>query len=558
MWNLWRKMWLGYRRRQILDPDEIFLDSRNLPSFNTQQFEGVIEKPIGKKAITIVLAVFFILALFFLGRLLYLQVVEGEVFAKRSNQNRLRQTLVFADRGIIYDRNGVPLAWNDPKREYIPTAGFSQILGYIGFPNELELKDKDFNPKEYIGKNGVENIFNDILMGAKGVKIEEINALGKIESDYVLKIAKPGESVAISIDSRVQAELYKIIKDLADEHGFSGGAAAIMDVTTGEVLALVSYPEFDSNIMASGDGAGIRQQLNDNRNLFLNRPVSGLYAPGSTMKLYIAIGALAENLISPTKTIVSTGQLVVPNPYHPESPSIFKDNKAHGAVDMKRALAVSSNVYFYTIGGGFGGQKGLGIKKIEKYSRLFGFGQKTGIELNAEEAGVIPNPEWKELNFNGEPWRLGDTYHTAIGQYGYLVTPLQVARAVAVIASDGLLFKPTLRARPTESRVAQKINIKSEDFQVIREGMRQTVTNGTAIVLNTSQVAVAAKSGTAQVGAGKSRINAWISGFFPYDQPRYSFVVVMENGPLSTNAGGGMVMRRLLDWMVVYAPEYLK
>ncbi len=557
MWNLWRKMLIWRRRRGFLDPDEIFLDSRNLPSFNTQQFEGMIEKPIGRKAIGLTVVFFLVVGLVFAGRIFYLQAWAGEVFAARSNQNRLRQTIVFADRGIIYDRNGVPLAWNDPKRKYITTPGFGQILGYIGFPNELELKAKDFDPKEYIGKNGVENIFNDILMGEKGVKIEEVDAVGKIESDHVVTVAKPGESVAVSIDSRVQAKLYEIMKNLADEHGFRGGAAAVMDVKTGEMLALVSYPEFDSNIMAGGTKEDIQKQLADKNQLFLNRPVSGLYAPGSTMKPYVAVAALAEKIISPSKTIVSTGQLVVPNPYHPESPSIFKDNKAHGAVDMRRALAVSSNVYFYTIGGGFGGQPGLGIKNIEKYSRLFGFGEKTGIELNAEEEGVIPDPEWKAKNFDNEPWRLGDTYHTAIGQYGYLVTPLQVARAVAAIANDGLILNPTLTSRSGQSRVERRINIETSDFQVIREGMRQTVTGGTGIVLNTPNVAVAAKSGTAQVG-GNSRINAWISGFFPYENPRYSFVVVMEDGPLTTNAGGGMVMRRLLDWMVIYTPEYLK
>ncbi|MDQ5957708.1 MAG: hypothetical protein QG665_32, partial [Patescibacteria group bacterium] len=348
MWNIWRKIVRWRRHRGFLDPDEIFLDSRNLPSFNTQQFEGVIERPIGKKAISITLGFFLVIGLLFGGRIFYLQVVDGSALAKRSNQNRLRQTIVFADRGIIYDRNGVALAWNDPKRKYIETEGFGQILGYIGFPNELELKAKDFNPKEYIGKNGVENIFNDVLMGEKGIKIEEVDALGKVDSDHVVTVAKPGESVAISIDSRVQGELYRIIKELAEEHGFVGGAAAIMDVKTGEMLALVSYPEFNPNIMAGGTRTAIQAQLADKRNLFLNRPVSGLYAPGSTMKPFVVVGALAENIITPTKTIVSTGQLVVPNPYHPESPSIFPDNKAHGAVDMRRALAVSSNVYFYT------------------------------------------------------------------------------------------------------------------------------------------------------------------------------------------------------------------
>ncbi len=558
MWKIWRKPIHWWRYSKALDPDEIFLDSRNLPSFNTQQFEGMIEKPIAKQAIVAMSAIFIAIVLIFLVRVGFLQLVEGDDFTKRGNENRLRQTLVFADRGVIYDRHGVPLAWNDPDRRYIEEAGFAHVLGYIGFPNKIELKEKDFDPKEYMGKSGIENTFNDILMGEKGVKIEEVNAGGQIETDHIVKVAKSGESVTISIDARVQAELYRVIKEIASAHGFKGAAAVIMDVKTGEMLALVSYPEFDSNIMAAGkDTVAIKNFLSDPNNLFLNRPVSGLYTPGSTIKPYLGLAALAENIISPTKTIISTGQLIVPNPYFPDKPSIFPDNKAHGAVDMRRALAVSSNVYFYTIGGGFGSQPGLGIKRIEKYSRLLGFGAPTGIELNAEAAGVIPSPAWKEKVFPGEPWRLGDTYHMAIGQYGYLVTPLQVARAAGAIGNGGLVLKPTLVARPKSPAIERRLDIPGSDFVVIREGMRQTVTGGTGIVLNTPNVNVAAKSGTAQVVA-KTRINAWISGFWPYENPRYSFVVVMESGPLTTNAGGGMVMRRLLDWMAIYTPEYLE
>jgi penicillin-binding protein 2 len=199
----------------------------------------------------------------------------------------------------------------------------------------------------------------------------------------------------------------------------------------------------------------------------------------------------------------------------------------------------------------------LGISRIDSYSRLFGFGRPTGVELNAEGAGVIPNEDWKGKVFPGEPWRLGDTYNTSIGQYGYLVTPLQVARAVAALANNGRVLTPTLLARPAKIKVASTVKASTADFQVIRQGMRQTVTGGTGIVLNTPAVAVAAKSGTAQVSS-KSRINAWISGFWPYDEPRYAFVVVMESGPLTTNAGGGMVMRRLIDWMAIYTPEYLE
>jgi len=552
--------YLNWRRqssRITLDLDEIFLDSRNLPSFDNQQFEGRIEKPISKQAIWGTIGTFLIICLVFAGRIGFIQVVEGKDYATRSNQNRLRHTLVFADRGIIYDRTGEALAWNNPKREYIESGGFAHVLGYIGYPNELELKDGDFNPKEYIGKNGVENTFNSILMGERGVRIEEVDASGRVESDHVSKVPTPGESITLSIDARVQAKLYEIISEVATSNGFKGGAAVLMNVETGEVLSLVSFPEFDMNVMAAGkDRVLINEYVTNPDNPFLNRVVSGLYSPGSTIKPYLGLAALVENIISPTKTIYSSGRLVVPNPYFPDQPSIFNDNKAHGAVDLRRALAVSSNVYFYTIGGGAGGQPGLGISRIEKYSRLAGFGAPTGIELNVEAAGVIPNPEWKAKTFNGEPWRLGDTYHTSIGQYGYLVTPLQVVRAVSYLANNGRLLQPTLVAR-AEPKVINQSNFSATHFKVIQEAMRQTVTNGTALVLNSPAVEVAAKSGTAEVDASKRYVNAWISGYFPYGRPRYAFVVVMEQGPRGVSAGGGVVMRRLIDWMVIYTPEYL-
>lgn len=541
-----------------LYPDEIFLDSRNLPSFNKQQFEGQIEKPINKRNFHIFAGVFLILGLLFTARIGFLQIAQGEEFALRSERNKLRHTMIFPDRGIIYDRNEVELAWNDLGRVYTDKLGFAHILGFVGLPNEEELERFNIHPQALLGKDGVERTYNSVLAGRSGIRIEEVDALGNIQSDHVLRSPESGQSVYLSLDAKVQQIMYKAIAEIAEDIGYTGGAGVIMDNQTGEIIALVSYPEYNPTVMSTGeDREQINRFLNDQANPFLNRAVGGLYAPGSVIKLFVAVAALAENVINPERQILSERELVVPNPYNPSLPTIFRDWRAHGLVDMRRAIAVSSNIYFYQIGGGYRqSQPGLGISRIESYSRLFGFGAPTGIALLGEVEGVIPNPEWKARNFDNDPWRLGDTYHTAIGQFGYLISPIQLARGVGAIANDGRLLTPKLLL--DESPQNKDLQLSPRDLQIVREGMRQAVTDGTAGALNVPYVSVAAKTGTAEIGLNKSHINAWITGFFPYENPRYSFAVVMERGPQGTVIGGGMVMRRILDGMQRETPEYFK
>jgi penicillin-binding protein 2 len=332
-----------------------------------------------------------------------------------------------------------------------------------------------------------------------------------------------------------------------------------MDVATGEVIALTSYPEYDPNVMTDrSDATTISGYFKDKSEPFLNRPVSGLYSPGSIFKPLVAAAALQEGVISPATKIFSSGQLVVPNPYDATQNTVFKDWKAHGWTDMREAIAVSSDVYFYEVGGGSPRQKGLGIANIDKYAKIFGLAEITGIDLFGEVAGEIPTPEWKAKHFNGEPWRLGNTYHTAIGQYGVQVTPIQMVRAIAAIAS-GRLVTPivTLPEGTLEAQGAVDLPISEANYDVVREGMRLAVTAGTAAGLNVPSVAVAAKTGTAELGASKSRVNSWVTGFFPFNSPRYAFVVVMEKGDSHNTVGGVYVMRQLIDWMAIYKQEYL-
>ncbi len=543
-----------YKEAEI-DPDEIFLDSQNLPQFDTQQFEGRIEKPIPKYTLAVVGIFCLLVLLVLIWNIGILQLEKGGAFRERSENNRLKQIPFFSERGAVYDRNHVELAWNSPERAYTEAPGHSLLLGYVGYPTEVEIKTQGYNTEELSGKSGVEKIFNQELRGESGLKIVETDAGGTIHSESVFEAPKSGDSITLSIDSRIQTALYDSIKSVADERGFAGGAGVIMDIHTGELLAMTSYPEYSSTLFSDGNADAIKKALNDTRKPFLNRATNGVYTPGSIVKPYMALAALTEGIISPEKQIVSTGSISVQNPYDPKKKSIFMDWKAHGAVDMRRAIAVSSNVYFYEVGGGYPGQKGLGITRIDTYADLFGFGQKTGANVESESAGVVPSPQWKAENFNGEDWLLGDTYFTSIGQYGFLVTPLQMARAVASIANKGKLITPSV-LKQEAPRVTQNLPIAEESFTVVQEGMRQGVLFGTAAGLNIPGFSIAAKTGTAELGISKERVNSWVTGFFPYEKPQYAFALVMERGARQNTIGGVFVARRLFEWMLEHTPEY--
>ncbi len=226
---------------------------------------------------------------------------------------------------------------------------------------------------------------------------------------------------------------------------------------------------------------------------------------------------------------------------------------------MAEAIAVSSDIYFYAIGGGFQDQKGLGIANIEKYTRMFGIAQKTGVDLPGEKEGMIPNPDWKLKNFKGDIWRVGDTYHTSIGQYGFQSTPMEMTRATASLVNGGKLLTPHFLLNDTEKeKQFTLVDIEEGHFEVARDGMRQAVTYGTVVSLNVPYVDVAAKTGTAQIGVAKNRVNSSVIGFFPYENPKYVFTIMMESGPSVNSVNATYVMRQLLDWMSVNTPEYFE
>lgn len=551
------------RRKSEIDPDEIFMDSHNLPQFDDNQFEGRIEKPISMGTQYTVLAIFILVLLTFGSRIFYLQVNKGEVYAQRSENNRLRHTPIFAVRGILYDRNGVELAWNEPSedpdffiRKYTREPGMAHVVGYVQYPK----KDSSgfYAQEDFDGVDGAEKYFNSALHGKNGVKLVEVNALGKVQSNNVVEPPEEGKGIYLSIDSRVQSELYRAIKDIAERVGFDGGAGVIIDTKTGEVIAMTSYPEFDPEVMSEKkDTARVKEYLSSKTKPFINRAVEGLYTPGSVVKPFMSLAALNEKLIDPAKKIQSTGSITVQNQYNPKLQTVFRDWKAHGWVDMRQAIAVSSDVYFYAIGGGYKDQPGLGIARIEKYMKQFGFGSKIENDYFAGPNGTVPNPEWKKLNFDGEVWTLGNTYHTSIGQYGFQTSVMQMARAISSIVNDGLLRDPSI-VKDQPGEVVRQIDIPESAFKIVKEGMRLGVTEGTGKSLNVKYVEMATKSGTAELGVSKDNVNSWMTGFFPYSKPRYAFAVLMERGSVHNLIGAGAAMRETIDWMSIHTPEYFQ
>ncbi|OGI94509.1 hypothetical protein A3A03_02315 [Candidatus Nomurabacteria bacterium RIFCSPLOWO2_01_FULL_40_18] len=546
-----------------VEADEIFLDSKNLENFDRQQFEGRIEKPISRKNINF-LGIFFISIVVIFGiRLINLQIQNGDSFRHRSENNILEKVIIFTDRGIIYDRNKKELAWNKQIenasftsiRSYI-SPGFSHLLGYVTYP----AKDSSGNywQDEFKGLDGLEKQYNDEIKGENGSKIIETDARGVVHSENIINAPKRGNDLVTTVDSQIQKELFVIIKNLSESNNFNGGAGVLLDAHNGEIIASTSFPEYDSEILSLGkDKDKINTYINDKRKFFLDRTISGLYTPGSIVKPFFGLGALTEGVIDPYKKILSTGSISIPNPYFKDQETVFKDWRVNGWTNMAEALAVSSDIYFYEIGGGFEKQKGLGIANLEKYARLFGFGDKTGVDLPGEIKGVIPSPEWKLENFNGDPWRIGNTYHTAIGQYGFQVTPMEMGRAVAAIANGGKLLTPhfVLGDRSMEEK-KEILDIQQNYLDVIHQGMRQAVTEGTATTLNVPYVKVAVKTGTAQLGVAKNKVNSWVIGFLPYENPKYAFAILMEAGPTTSSVSASTVMRQLLDWMSIYTPEY--
>jgi len=457
----------------------------------------------------------------------------------------------------IEDNQGFRII-KDSSRYYPYGEAFAHVLGYLGKMGEKELQEyPNYNWTTIIGKDGLEKQYEGILQGKMGKKLIEVDAQYNIIKELGAIPAVKGNDIVTTLDKDLQLYFYKKLKQRVQELGITKGVGIALNPHSGEVLALVNIPSFDPNVLTQGRPPQlISKYLTDKSHPLFNRAIAGLYPPGSTIKPLMAIAALEEKIISPNKKIYDSGEIVIPNPYHPEIKYIFKDWKKHGWVDLRRAIAVSCNYYFWVIGGGYQDMKGLGWKKIKKYWQMFRLDKKLGIDLPGENQSVLPDPEWLEKTRTYDPvWRLGDTYNISIGEGEMLLTPLQMIAYISTIANNGLLMKPHLvqeiRTDPVKKIFPAKITrlpVALDNLKIVQQGMRMVVTEGTATSLNSLPIEVAGKSGSPKfMSAGKAKYHAIFIGYAPYKNPQIAILVLLENPPQGSLATIPVV-QDVLQW----------
>lgn len=541
--------WRRAKRRDLeIAPDEIFLDASNSPEFDHARFEGRLEKPLPSRTFLLLAGVLTLLFLILAGRAWNLQVTHGSEFAIDSARNSLEVRTLFAPRGIITDFRGTVIAENvekedgSVKRNYL-LPSFGQIIGYVSYPKK-DSKGIYYDMSE-MGLAGIESKYNSFLTGKNGQLLTETDALGKVRSEGTIIPAQAGNTLQLSVDANLERLFADAIESTVNDSHFIAGAGVIMDAHTGAVRAIVSYPSYDPNVMTDGGPARTIAAYNtDPGHPFLDHAIQGIYTPGSVVKPLVASGALTDGIITPQTVINDPGFLSLPDPYHPGKKFIFKGWKALGPVDVRKAIAWSSDVFFYSVGGGFEKQKGLGIDRLDYWYQRFGLGNPTGIDLPGEASGLIPSPAWKQKVFN-EQWYLGDTFFTAIGQYSVQVTPVQMVRAIAAVANGGRLLTPRMLAGQVPEFI--KVPVTTDALGEVRAGMRDGVQSALASAINFPYVSVAAKTGTAQTGSRNQYDNSWLVGFFPYENPQYAFSVVLERGPSGAGEQAVTVMKKLFQ-----------
>ena len=454
---------------------------------------------------------------------------------------------------------------NGNKRYYPVKSVFSHIIGYTSSVTAEDLQEKDYvGYTDVVGRSGLEYIYDEELFGVSGKIAKEVDVTGKEigSEEAVLQEVVSGKSLYLTIDSVVQEKLYELLKSSVEDNDATGGAGIIEDVQTGEILAIVTYPSFDNNLFVGGISFENYSKLTNRDDLpLLNRAVSAQEPPGSTFKTIVASGALESGAINRYTRYVSRSN------YTFSSGSPFQEyhGNAYGSLDLIDAMSVSSNIYFCEL------IRNWDMDELVPYIEKFGIGELTGIDIQGEMLGRVPSPENKEALANStSPWLdpiwypEGDSCNSVIGQGITLVTPIQMANWMAAIANGGTLNRPHVGDRLVSSDGVEEILefsplkeniISDESLAIVREGMWSTVngSRGTVYPLKGSKTVVAAKTGTAEFGKLNEKgeyehTHAWVGGFFPYDNPKYSYSIFLEDGGESANAA--YVMRYMIDWMV--------
>lgn len=534
-----------------------------------------------------------VMLIFFFGlflRLFHLQIVLGAKNREMADSNRIQLKVIHAPRGVIYDRNGKILAENTPGfrlgkqiisrdmalileaknnpeinnlevdsvRHYPFSEISSHVLGYVGQITEEELKMpgyKDYKLGDRIGRSGVEQIYEQVLKGADGAEIIEIDATGN-KLRTLRKIDPiPGNNLYLSLDADLQKVVYTQMKSASEKLNICCGAAIVQDSQTGQILSMVSIPAYDNNAFTDpAKSGGIEKYFNDKNAPLLNRAISGTYAPGSTFKIVSALSALSSGKITKDTYFEDTGITKIgiwtfANWY------FLSAGRTEGAVNLIKALERSNDTYFYRVG------EIVGEKVLGDTAKKIGFGKKLGIDLPGEATGVIPDNDWKEKNI-GDVWYPGDSLHMAIGQGFVLATPLQILNETSFIASDGQLIRPmvvnkitrqdnqTVKEFKTES-VARGL-FKESDIDLVETGLSLVPKDGgTAWPFFGFTIPSAGKTGTAETGE-KGKTQAWYTAYAPVDDPKITVTVLLEKGGEGSDVSAPIV-KDIFTWF--FSPD---
>lgn len=597
------------KKSQDIDTEEIFLDALE---HKKDKGAYTMETALSQRIFQLTFGLFFLVIIFFLFYSLKLQVFSYENYSAKAEENKYLSKQINAQRGIIYDRSMNQLAFNSQQFELIcyvdgtlrekevrevarileipfyelmekinqKESGKLLIARDIGKDKAIVLKTKEKelsafelvtkNTREYLdgnnfshilgyvsgdtfdGEAGIEKQYNEYLKEDPGVLHIERDAFGRKIQEEIIESAKSGNNLVLNIDFDLQKKVSEYLEEVVSEYNASGGAVIAMNPQNGEILSLASNPSFDSNIFSRNLTTAQFNEVVSSPNVsFYNRAIAGEYPLASTIKPIIGVAALEEGIITPDKSIYCDEKIEL-------SDGTFKgDWKFHGWTDLKKAIAESSDVFFYHLGGGYKNFIGLGIEKIEKYLQYFGLGKLTKIDLPGEREGLVPNPEWKRKE-TGLSWYPGDTYNVSIGQ-GYIkATPLQLAVATSAIANGGKMVKPQVVKSILDennnviesfnSEIVSEVPASSYSLNEIKKSMKETVDSslGTARSLQYLPVDSGAKTGTAETGKYKIYHN-WITVFAPYDEPEIVLTVVVEDVPNNTGLAN-LIAREVIGY----------
>ncbi len=532
-------------------------------------------------------------------KIVSLQLVRGEYYRTLSDSNRTRTRIIYAPRGVLFDRNNTPLVYNQPGfrqttkdkiaimdrekaldliakgaqnisvdslRQYPFKDAFAHVLGYVGqiTKEEHDSTDyKDYLPTDLIGKTGIEYEYEKLLRGSNGKQLIEVDATGKEVRVLGQTDPIPGQDLHLTLNSKLQLAVYAAMKDVPK-------GAVIVSTPKGEILSIVSKPSFDPNLFTLGSSytatntaypsiAGI---LIGKDQPLLDRAISGTYPPGSTFKVVMAAGALQSKKIDEAYEVNDQGKIQI-GPYSYSNWYYTDYGRTEGKVNVTRALTRSNDIFFYELAAK------MGLSTLVNSASQMGVGKKVGIDLPGEASGVLPDENWKKKNV-GEDWYLGDTYIYGIGQGYLLTTPLQVNIWTQIVANGGSLYQPHLLKVDDHPIKTNILSAKTVD--TVRQGMigacndggtawpifnfkvknsklkidGKNITEAASSSADMRHVVVACKTGTAQHGGEDTLPHAWITLFAPAYNPEIVVTVLNEESGEGSNEAGP-IAKSILD-----------